>query len=216
MYTYVLKDLVQGIYKIGKTTSPSKRFNTLCVLGRVVPIALVEKDVEAELHKKFADNRVVNDQAQGGKTEWFRPGGKIDKFISRIDTGGSIPYITVVRMVNHLLDAGALKYKDASVQWEIDQSETGKFYIGLEILYRAGFAKAIKPSFISANTAKVTVYKDKIAVSECTLRHIIDTHEIHVFSDCVDVATIDNPKEAPIRKVRLDHICNAVVLVITK
>ena len=216
MYTYVLKDLVQEIYKIGKTTDPAKRFSVLCELGKVVPIALVEKDVEAELHARFAENRIVNESASNGKTEWFRTGGKIDKFINKIDTGKSLPYITVARMVNHLLASNVIKYRDSMVSWEIEQAETGLFYIGLEILYQTGFATRIKSGFSPKSTAEVTMYKEKITVAESVISHIIENYTVELFSDCVDKESIDNPTNAPIRKIRLDHITNVVILITKK
>jgi hypothetical protein len=61
-----------------------------CVRGKVLPIALVNKDVEDILHAKYADNRIVNeDYKLNGATEWFRPGGKFDEFIASVER--SIP-----------------------------------------------------------------------------------------------------------------------------
>jgi hypothetical protein len=216
MYTYVLKDLVQGIYKIGKTKDPSKRLNALCTYGRVVPIALVEKDVEALLHEKFADTRIVNEEAQGGRTEWFKRGGKIDKFLDKIDTGKSIPYITPARAVNIMIEGGNLFYRDRAVAWEVDQIETGKFYIGIEVLYRAGLLKATKPKIISNDTSKVTTYREVIAISEEALRNVMNEYEVSIFSDCTPIAEIDNPTNAPIKRVMLDYICTVLIMVTKK
>jgi hypothetical protein len=37
-----------------------------CVRGKVLPIALVNKDVEDILHAKYADNRIVNEDYKRG------------------------------------------------------------------------------------------------------------------------------------------------------
>jgi hypothetical protein len=81
-----LKTFKKNIYKIGKTADPHARFKSLCV-SKVLPIALVNKDVEDILHAKYADNRIVNeDYKLNGATEWFRP-EKFDEFIASVDKG---------------------------------------------------------------------------------------------------------------------------------
>jgi hypothetical protein len=42
-----------------------------CVLGKVLPIALVNKDVEDILHAKYADNRIVNEDYKLGQLNGF-------------------------------------------------------------------------------------------------------------------------------------------------
>jgi hypothetical protein len=71
-----------------------------CVLGASTSI-VSQQDVEDILHAKYADNRIVNeDYKLNGATEWFRPGGKFDEFIS----GQVFPYVTLHSLVQDLLE----------------------------------------------------------------------------------------------------------------
>ena len=120
MYTYVLKDIELDIFKIGRTTSPTARFKSLCVRGRVMPIALAGEDIEKQLHTEFAENRMTHPEySLNGGTEWFKRGGKLDDFIAGIDKGHFLPYITVHQMLVEFLESGTVKTSDSITQWEL-------------------------------------------------------------------------------------------------
>jgi hypothetical protein len=116
VYTYVLKDIKKNIYKIGKTADPHARFKSLCKKGRVMPIALVNKDIEGVLHKEYADNRIFNEEYKmNGATEWFKPGGKFDKFIETVDKGKFLPYITLHSMTKDLIEDNVIRINYSTV-----------------------------------------------------------------------------------------------------
>lgn len=173
-YTYVLKDLVKGIYKIGKTTNPHIRFNSLCLRGRIYPIALVNRDIEAKLHSEYADNRVVHPDYKGnGGTEWFKPGGKFDIFIKTIDTGKIIPYITINTMMKELIEANVIRVNDPSTEWELSQSKYGYYYVGVEILVMLGFLKrSIGKKLFSEEPNKIMLIGNKVSISEEVIEKI--------------------------------------------
>jgi hypothetical protein len=61
------------------------------VRGKVLPIALVNKDVEDILHAVCRIELSMRDYKLNGATEWFRPGGKFDEFIASVDKGVFLP-----------------------------------------------------------------------------------------------------------------------------
>lgn len=174
IYTYVLKDLIKLIYKIGKTTNPHSRFKNLCVRGRVVPIALVKKNVEEELHKRYAENRIFNeDYAHNGGTEWFKSGGKFDEFIKAIDKGQVLPFITLHSMIIELLEDGAIKISDSNTEWELAQSKFGYYFIGLELLLMLGYVvRQGNNNILSKDTKNILLLGKKLSVSEFVVEDI--------------------------------------------
>ena len=63
--TYLIKDNVTNLYKIGKATDPEKRVNALKVANTNIELyAVCEENVEYILHKAYRDNQVSR--------EWFR------------------------------------------------------------------------------------------------------------------------------------------------
>ena len=181
MYTYILKDVERGIYKIGKTTEPYSRFRSLCRRGKVVPIALLNKDVEKGLHADFADNRIEHPDYPGnGGTEWFRRGGKFDKFIDRIDKGIAIPYISSHSMVSELIDDGVMLIGDTNTDWEIRQNDYSFYLIGIELLKMCGYIQQVGNHFINKDNLHIHIIGKKVAVSEQLIDHLKDVYRFYL------------------------------------
>lgn len=140
MYTYVLYDKVEKLYKIGKTGNPISRFSTLCTKGVVYPIALFPSDIEGKLHEMFKENRVTHpDASVGGATEYFRLGGKFTGFVERIEKESKdVPYCRVQDMVVDMMAAGNVELTDPLLLWNIDSDKFARYRIGLNILAGSG------------------------------------------------------------------------------
>lgn len=185
MYTYVLEDIKLGIYKIGKTTVPIDRFKSLCLRGRVMPLALAGKDIEKDLHEQFADNRTVHpDYTKNGETEWFKKGGKIDAFIKKVRKDHHLPYITVHYMVIDLLENATIRTRDASTEWELNQSSFGHYLIGLKILKLLGVIKEEGKIYTTKHSKHVLIIGKKVAVSDALIERIKDKYEITLSVEC--------------------------------
>lgn len=197
VYTYILKDIVRLIYKIGKTTNPHNRFKNLCVRGRVVPIALVSKDIEGVLHTMYADNRIFNEEYKhNGGTEWFKTGGKFDEFISGIDKGQVLPFITLHTLVIELMEENIMKANDSNTQWELSQSKLGYYFIGLEILLMLGYiTKTNGGTIISKDSKNILLIGRKISVSEEILNEIKSKYTFFVSTSLKSSAIVDNKKD---------------------
>ena len=74
--TYIATNPDSGLLKIGRSRSPEHRMNSLQTGAAVKPqlLLVIEKDVERELHARFAALRVFG--------EWFRDDGRIAEFIA--------------------------------------------------------------------------------------------------------------------------------------
>ena len=181
VYTYVLKDIGRGIYKIGRTTSPHKRFKNLCRRGKVVPIALVPKDIEKELHKMYADNRVKHpDYKHNGGTEWFKQGGKFDEFVERVDTGHVVPYITLHTMVEELINENYIIVSDSNTQWTLTQASFGYHLIGMELLKMLGYVKMSTSGLISQKKDGVFAIGMRVSISEDIIKTFKEDYTIYL------------------------------------
>lgn len=181
MYTYILKDIERDIFKIGKTTEPHSRFKNLCRRGKVVPIALLHRDVEKGLHADYADNRIEHPDYPGnGGTEWFRRGGKFDKFIKRIDKGLTIPYISAHGLVSELIDEGVIIIGDTNTEWEIKQNDFSFYLIGVEILKMCGYIQQAGNYYINQDNLHIHVIGKKISVSEKLLENLKENYRFYL------------------------------------
>ena len=181
MYTYILKDSKLGIYKIGKTKYPLARFKSLCVRGVITPIALVNRDVEKKLHAEYKENRVNHpDFDHNGGTEWFKKGGKFDAFIAKVDTGTSLPYITLHEMVTILLESGCIHVPDSSTQWEVDGHDFSRYKIGLELLHMLKFIERSGNSLTNKDKKNVLLMGKKISVSEKLIEFIEKRFKVYL------------------------------------
>lgn len=207
VYTYILKDIVKNIYKIGKTADPHSRFKSLCVRGKVLPIALVNKDVEDILHSQYAENRIFNEEYKmNGATEWFRPGGKFDAFIATVDKGVFLPYITLHSMVLSLLESKVIKLDDPTTEWELSQNKFGHYFIGLEILIMLGYVVKTKTNISPADTKNIFLIGSRLSVSEAVMDDIQNNYSIFLSVSLKSPVITDNRnKESRLRKVDLKN-----------
>lgn len=181
VYTYILKDIVRNIYKIGKTADPHARFKSLCKRGKVLPIALVNKDIEDILHEKYAENRMFNaEYKMNGATEWFKPGGKFDAFISVIDKGKFLPYITLHTLVMNLIENNTIRLNDPSTEWELAQSKFGYYFLGLEILVMLGYVKRAGDVILSGDKDNILLIGRRISVSEKVLEDLENNYKAYI------------------------------------
>lgn len=207
VYTYVLKDIQKNIFKIGKTSDPHSRFKSLCVKGKVLPIALVNKDVEDILHSQFAENRITNeDYHLNGATEWFRPGGKIDAFISSVDKGVYLPYITLHTLVLELIELKVIQINDPTTEWELSQNKYGYYYIGLEILIMLGYVKKAKSAIFPDNAKDVLLIGSRLSVSEAVEDDIKTNYRILLSLDIKSpLMKVNKTETSRLRKVDLKN-----------
>jgi len=134
MYTYILKDLKEDIFKIGKTKDPIKRFKDVCIRDRIIPVYLVRKDREKELHEKFEDARITHPEKVSGRTEYFKRGGSFTKTAEWADKQAPIPYLSPGVMVKALEESHTLRYDSVTVDFELESEVTAKYLLGLGIL----------------------------------------------------------------------------------
>ena len=173
VYTYILKDIKRDIYKIGRTSDPHQRFKGLCKEGKVYPIALISTDVEKDLHEQFSSNRMFNKEYRGdGGTEWFARGGKFNDFIDSVDTGKTIPFITLHKMTKLLIKQGVIKVRDSIIEWELDKSKFGFYSIGITVLSMVGYLSYYGNQYSTVNPDEVFIIKRKIAISERLIKSI--------------------------------------------
>jgi len=77
MFTYWFHNPETGLTKIGRTSSPKRRFGTLSSKFPVVAMRIIKGDVEAKMHRDFARFRVHG--------EWFALPEKETCELSAID-----------------------------------------------------------------------------------------------------------------------------------
>jgi len=181
VYTYVLKDLKEKIYKIGKTTSPHQRFKSLCIRNEVIPIALISRDIESDLHFMYRQNRIQHPRYKGnGGTEWFKPGGKFDEFIEKVDKGRVIPYITLTEMVRELHKSRVLEVDDPIALWEINQNDYSLYNIAIEILKMLGYISPEGFNLINQDTKNILLIGKKVTISEEVINNIKNNYKIYI------------------------------------
>lgn len=184
MYTYILKDIKLGIYKIGRSNDPHNRFRSLCIRGRVVPIALVNNDIEKKLHKEFAENRTThNDFIGNGSTEWFKRGGKFNKFIDTVEKEYSLPYITLHSFIEELLSDNIMTISDASTTWEISNMVYAYHTIGARLLYMVGKLGMVGEKIVDKNILGISIIRGKIALSEGLIEEIKKNYTFFIAAD---------------------------------
>jgi len=208
VYTYILKDITRNIYKIGKTADPHARFKSLCVRGKVLPIALVNKDIEDILHDRYAENRIFNEEYKiNGATEWFKPGGKFDEFIAVIDKGQFLPYITIHTMVMYLIENNVMRLNDPSTEWELSQTKFGYYFLGLEILIMLGYIMRAGEIILAGDKTNILLIGRRVSVSEAILEEIKNNYTIFISVKVKGSIIEDNmdkaKKASRLRKVNL-------------
>lgn len=198
IYTYILKDIENDIYKIGKTTAPLRRFKSLCIKDKVVPIALVAKDVEKELHELYKDNRIINEEyVRNGMTEWFKKGGKFTEFIKGIDNGRVLPYITIYSLFEYLLENTTVLMADQSTAWEISQEDLGYFFIMRRIMKALKMIKYSGGHFVPTKkfSDDILIIQKRISVNNNILDYITNNYDIFISTEKNDIIKHDRYKE---------------------
>ena len=141
VYTYILKDVDNDLFKIGRTTSPQTRFDKLCIKDRIFPVALFKGDHELELHKQFKENRVDHpDKTMHGYTEFFKRGGKFDEFIVKFEYT-DVPYLRPSHLVKEMMETGKVMLADPFMLWDISNDRFGWYSLSIILLEGLGKIK---------------------------------------------------------------------------
>ena len=183
-YTYILKDKKLDIFKIGRSADPNLRFRSLCEQGRIVPIALVPRDIEQAMHKEFKDVRVTHSEFKGnGGTEWFRRGGKFKKMLKKVGER-ELPFITVHRFMEELLIGNYMLISEMGTRWELANSVYGYYKIGLKLLYLAGYIRFDTQGLPVVKEGKeksgVSIIRGKVALSEELVKTLKKDYKYYV------------------------------------
>jgi hypothetical protein len=180
IYTYVLKDVDNDIFKIGKTSVPQTRFNKLCIKDRIYPIALYTGDFEKELHKEFKENRVDHpDKSMGGYTEFFKRGGKFDAFLSDIEEV-EVPYCRVTDLIKEMMELGKVQLSDPFILWDISNDKFGWYSIGKIVLEGLGKIKDGGYGNITVYSKEVSYIEHKLAITARLYDDILLDEDIHI------------------------------------
>jgi len=184
MYTYIIKDTAEDLFKIGRTRKPLDRFRSLCEYGKIYPVALLSSDVEQHLHKRYAANRRVHSRFKGnGGTEWFCRGGIIDELIKTVEHK-KVPYISVHYMVKHLLALGIIKVEDQTLLWEISQTDLGYYFIGLAILQLTDYIELIPfPNPLPKGKPHILQIKRRIALSDFIIDDVKENFVFYIAAE---------------------------------
>ena len=130
MYTYILYDRKYKLYKIGRSSSPYKRFDSVCIKGRTRPICLLTGDMEADLHARFKTNRLDHpENFLSGYTEYFKLGGAFTHFITDLPKV-AIPSCSIGSLIPALL----VKTISSVFTWQMDNDIFAHYKIGLALL----------------------------------------------------------------------------------
>ena len=178
-YTYILKDTKLDLYKIGRTKNPPARFQSLCALKEIIPIAIIDEDVESSLHEIFDDNRIdLNAKVESGKTEWFKRGGTFDAFIDSMDDAKSIPFLSPHYVVKELLNRKKFKILGYNSNWKFSQIDAAQYLVGYKILEILG---VIEGGVISANFKDYgDIFKGKVIFNKEVIDYIAGSYEVFV------------------------------------
>lgn len=189
-YTYILKDKKLDIYKIGKTKNPPSRFQNLCAREEIVPIALISKDVEKDLHTLFDSNRMnINTKAESGRTEWFKYGGVFAEFIDTLDVEKTIPFLSAHYIIKSLVKKNRFKVLGYSSDWKFSQIGTGYYVTGYNML------KALKVIIDGEVSEEFEEYGDtfegRSIFNKEFVEYISDNYEVYLTLEGNDVAFSD-------------------------
>lgn len=185
IYTYILKDVDNDIFKIGKTSIPQNRFDSLCTKDRVYPIALYSGDHEKELHEAFKSNRTDHpDTSVGGYTEYFKRGGKFNEFIEPIESA-KIPYCKPTTLVKEMMEVGKVILADPFLLYELTEDRFGWYTLGKKLLQGLGKIHDNGRGWIEPKSNEVSYIENKLAITAELYDDILndDDIEIRVYED---------------------------------
>jgi hypothetical protein len=140
-----------------------------------------------------------------GATEWFKTGGKFDDFISVVDKGKLLPYITVHTMTKELIEDNCIRMSDSIVEWELAQSTFGYYYIGIEILKMLGYLKVYKEVIIANDPDNILLIGRKVSISDKVYDDIKNNFNVFLGFDISKGIVQDNKKKGSrLRKVVIE------------
>lgn len=185
IYTYILKDVDNDIFKIGKTSIPQNRFDKLCMKDRVYPVALYAGDHEKELHEAFKSNRTDHpDISVGGYTEYFKRGGKFSEFIEPIESA-KIPYCKPMNLVKEMMETGKVLLADPFLLYELTDDKFGWYTLGKILLQGLGKIHDNGGGWVEPKSRDVSYIEHKLAITSDLYDEILndDDIEIRVYED---------------------------------
>lgn len=182
MKTYVLYDKATKLYKIGRTSNPVQRFSKLCTRG-IVPMLLLEGDLEKELHTQFSANRVSHPEEVDGRTEYFRRGGKIDTgfntFADAVDIAEELPYLSVTKLIGEMIRKGKLVLDDPLLVLETDK-RFAQHDIGLGILISLGIIQRHPDGTLHSTSPHILTYARTFLISRKLYDNIYNKSVIRI------------------------------------
>jgi len=178
MNTYILYDKDTGLYKIGKSGQVDKRLRKLCIQN-IEPYNMFNGDIEAELHERFKENRVIHPFVDDGKTEWFRFGGKFKEFIEDLGKR-DIPYLNPHNIYAGMDEESSVHYDRAQTEAELEYyEEYYKLKLGQKILILLGYIY-YGPEGYSTNHPEIQIQGYKILVTKRVYDDIVNNYELKV------------------------------------
>jgi len=180
-YTYILKDVDNDLFKIGRTSNPQVRFDSLCIKDRLYPVALFKGDHELELHKEFKENRVEHpDKTMGGYTEFFKRGGKFDDFVKKFEES-EVPYCKPTALVKEMMEAGKVILSDPFMLWDIQNDKFGWYRLGNILLRGLGKLEDKGPKGgIVVHGKDISNINNKIAITARLYDDILNDDDINI------------------------------------
>ena len=198
MYTYVLYDSKEDLYKIGRTKSPLVRLRQLCKRGEISAITVIPKDIEKKLHKQFTDFRQLHPTATDGKTEWFKKGGKLSTFIDSIPKKDAYPFLSPEVLFEDMLTRGSL-ILSKSIMWDISSARYGKYLVGVDILVLVGALKLKRFGlWTKAERHNISIDNRKIGISEFIIDYLCSKYEFKLYRNFSSVTTTN------VKKITID------------
>lgn len=165
VYTYVLEDIKEGLYKIGRSSRLQTRFASLCEIGVTEPVMVISGDMEQALHKRFKDVRTNHpDETKSGFTEYFKKGGVLSEFVDG-NRRGEVPFISPTSLIKGMTKSKSLRVMDMGTMWTIGNFRFGDYRLGVAVLDLLDY---IDDGYngIEVKSVEVSHYDRKLAVTK--------------------------------------------------
>lgn len=182
-YTYVLKDLDTGLYKIGKSINPRARFRQLCRPGKVVPVHVFQEDIEGELHGRYNAQRLKthpNPEYKDGHTEWFKYGGKLKPFIDELEVQ-EIAFYSPHNLYDQLHKEGNLFIPAKIVSNKVTEPDYYQYIIGRKILNMLGYIFYNGMGYDS-NHEGIAMSGPKLFITNTILTEVLNNYTVAIVS----------------------------------
>jgi len=181
MFTYVLFDKENNLYKIGRSTNPRARFRQLCRPGRVRPIHVFKGDIEGKLHDRFADQRLFthpDPEYADGHTEWFRSGGKLQGFVDELEVQ-DVHFYTPQGLYNYLEDSDKIIIPEVAVMKRLESADYYRYSTGRKILNMLGYLYYNGVGYDTCH-ANVKMHGAKIFLTDSVLTDIAASYTVEI------------------------------------